>query len=308
MAKTKNVDIKDVTKGGPGLAFVVYPEALGSMPVSTLWAILFFFMLCILGFSTQFSAAETLMTSIIDEFPAFFKTRKRQMAFRITVCLLGFLLGIPMVTQGGSHLLNLVDEAVLGFPLLLIGLTEYLVIIFIYGYSKFAADVKAMVGFSPFIYFNMTWRVIGPLLLLAVVVFKAYQMEDFDPAWSGLLYYLIVIFCLMWIPIMFFWYTCKHGLWELMSAKKEWTDRRKLGRKGLDEKEDMSDDLSIIKLPNGDYEIIVGKEKALDNNDDVKQAAYDNPLFVDDYAAVNEKSDKNRVLPTEFKNVFATRF
>lgn len=81
----------------------------------------------------QFSAAETLMTSIIDEFPNFFRQRKRQILFRISVCLSGFVLGIPMVTQGGSHLLNLVDEAVLGFPLLLIGLMEYLVIIFIYG-------------------------------------------------------------------------------------------------------------------------------------------------------------------------------
>ncbi|XP_035826073.1 sodium- and chloride-dependent glycine transporter 1 [Aplysia californica] len=70
MAKIKNVDIDDVTKGGPGLAFIVYPEAIASMPVSTLWAILFFFMLCILGFSTQcYVLTNTLrVISVEDHF------------------------------------------------------------------------------------------------------------------------------------------------------------------------------------------------------------------------------------------------
>ncbi|KAH9513801.1 Sodium- and chloride-dependent glycine transporter 2, partial [Bulinus truncatus] len=166
MAKIKGVPIEKVTAGGPGLAFIVYPEAIGSMPVSTLWAILFFIMLCILGFSTQFSAAETIMTSIIDEFPKFFNTRKRQTLFRISVCAMGFILGIPMVTQGGSHLLNLVDEAVLGFPLLLIGLFEYIVIIYLYGFKRFSEDIHAMLGRNPFVYFKATWIVISPLLLL----------------------------------------------------------------------------------------------------------------------------------------------
>uniref|UniRef100_A0A2C9KN30 Uncharacterized protein n=1 Tax=Biomphalaria glabrata TaxID=6526 RepID=A0A2C9KN30_BIOGL len=176
------------------------------------------------------------MTSIIDEFPKFFNTRKRQTIFRIAVCMMGFILGIPMVTQGGSHLLNLVDEAVLGFPLLLIGLFEYIVIIYLYGFNKFSQDINAMLGRNPFIYFKATWIVISPVLLLAVVVFKAYQMEDFHPGWVGLLYYLIVVFTMMWVPILYFHYSLKHGLWDIMKPKQSWINRRKLSELNKEDK------------------------------------------------------------------------
>lgn len=38
---------------GPGLVFVVYPEGLATMPGAPIWAVLFFFMMTTLGFSSQ---------------------------------------------------------------------------------------------------------------------------------------------------------------------------------------------------------------------------------------------------------------
>lgn len=52
MATEKGVEVKDVATGGPGLVFVVYPEALSRMPVPAMWAIFFFIMMATLGFGS----------------------------------------------------------------------------------------------------------------------------------------------------------------------------------------------------------------------------------------------------------------
>ena len=69
MAKRLGVSVENVAEGGQGLAFVAYPEALSQLPLPWLWAVLFFFMLFLLGLDSEFALLETALTAMYDGYP-----------------------------------------------------------------------------------------------------------------------------------------------------------------------------------------------------------------------------------------------
>ena len=53
MAHRLNVDVKDIAADGPGLMFIVYPEAISTMPAGPFWAVIFFLLLLTLGLDSS---------------------------------------------------------------------------------------------------------------------------------------------------------------------------------------------------------------------------------------------------------------
>jgi NSS family neurotransmitter:Na+ symporter len=71
-----------------------------------------------------------VVSSLIDNFSL---SRKKAVTF---VSIAGFVLGIPMVTQGGLAILDIVDHFVNIFGLLLVGLVEMLVLSYAFDLDK----------------------------------------------------------------------------------------------------------------------------------------------------------------------------
>ncbi|KAI0218438.1 Sodium-dependent proline transporter [Lamellibrachia satsuma] len=111
IATLKDLEVKDVAAGGPGLVFVVYPEGLATMPLAPLWSVLFFFMMLTLGFSSSFSLAEVVFVAVLDEFPQKLRaTPYTPIIFRGVACCLYFLVSLPMLTNNTVRKMREIDS------------------------------------------------------------------------------------------------------------------------------------------------------------------------------------------------------
>nr|XP_020638537.1 sodium- and chloride-dependent glycine transporter 2 [Pogona vitticeps] len=207
MANELKVDIEDVADQGPGIAFVVYPEALTRLPLSPFWAIIFFLMLLTLGLDTMFATIETIVTSVADEFPKYLRTHKP--LFTLGCCASFFIMGFPMITQGGMYMLQLVDTYAASYSLVIIAIFELVGISYIYGLQRFCEDIEMMIGFQPSIFWRVCWAFVTPTILTFILCFSFYQWEPMTygsyhyPGWSMVLGWLMLACSVIWIPIMF---------------------------------------------------------------------------------------------------------
>ena len=123
MSSVNGIPFEEAIKGGTGLAFVVYPEAINQLPAfNKLFGAVFFLILIVAGLSSAISLTETLTCSISDKF----KVNRG----RITTlfCVIGFLGSLIFTTQGGIMILDIVDHFIGNYALIIGGIAECLLV------------------------------------------------------------------------------------------------------------------------------------------------------------------------------------
>ncbi|XP_076069630.1 sodium- and chloride-dependent glycine transporter 2-like isoform X2 [Oratosquilla oratoria] len=183
MAHDLGVEIKDVVKDGPGLAFIAYPEAISrSLPIPQLWAGLFFFMLFTLGLDSEFGLLETCLTAIYDTFP---RTRAYKVLITALTCISCYFIALPLCSTTGQYIFKLMDNFG-GVGVLLISIFELIGIHWIYGVRRFSDDLKFMLNYSPSMYWKVCWVFVAPVTLGVIFIYSAVVWEN--PTYNGIEY------------------------------------------------------------------------------------------------------------------------
>ncbi|XP_068092587.1 sodium-dependent neutral amino acid transporter B(0)AT1-like isoform X2 [Hyperolius riggenbachi] len=154
---------------GTGLAFIVFTEAITKMPISPLWSVLFFVMLFCLGLSSMFGNMEGVLVPLMD-LKLIPKSWPKE-AVTGTICVVSFLIALIFVLNSGNYWLSLFDGYAGSIPLLIIAFCEMVSVVYIYGVDRFNRDIEFMIGHKPNIFWQITWRVVSPLIMLVIFLF-----------------------------------------------------------------------------------------------------------------------------------------
>lgn len=142
------------------------------------------------------------MTGILDFTP---KWRKHKTWVIGAICIVGILAGMPLTTRvtmtakcdglntscqiypflfkAGGYLVDFFDFYAAGWPLMFLGLMEFILIAHIYGVENFLRDLNQMVGFDPGerlkSHFVCLVSTISPLLLaVSESIMKNFDISD----------------------------------------------------------------------------------------------------------------------------------
>ncbi|KAF1378862.1 hypothetical protein PFLUV_G00194910 [Perca fluviatilis] len=217
MSHLQGIPVSDLAVDGPGLVFVLYPQAFANMPVAQLWAVMFFFMLLCLGLDSEFAMVEVMVTSLMDEFyQHLIQIFKRKELFVLAVCGAACLLGIPCVMQVGIYVFQLMDHYTAIVSIMFLAVFEVIAICWCYGVNRLSDNLEEMTGKRANIFFRLCWLIVAPVLITVILIFSIIQFKparygDYVfPPWAQAVGWVIAMGSIIWIPL-----GAVHTLWVL---------------------------------------------------------------------------------------------
>ncbi|XP_059207829.1 sodium- and chloride-dependent GABA transporter ine [Centropristis striata] len=217
MSYLQGMPVSKLAVDGPGLVYIVYPQAFANMPVAQLWAVMFFFMLLCLGLDSEFAMVEVMVTSLMDQFyQNLIQIFKRKELFVLAICGVAFLLGIPCVMQVGIYVFQLMDHYTAIVSIMFLAFFEVVAICWCYGVTRLSDNLEEMTGKRANIFFRICWLIVAPLLIAVILIFSVIQFKparygDYVfPPWAQGVGWVIAMGSIIWIPL-----GAVHTLWVL---------------------------------------------------------------------------------------------
>ncbi|XP_021064225.1 inactive sodium-dependent neutral amino acid transporter B(0)AT3 isoform X2 [Mus pahari] len=136
-------------------------------------------------------------------------------------CLACFLSAICFTLQSGSYWLEIFDSFAASLNLIIFAFMEVVGVIHVYGMKRFCDDIEWMTGRRPGLYWQVTWRVVSPMLLFGIFLsyivilvqtppsYKAWnpqyehfpsREEKFYPGWVQVTCVLLSFLPSLWVP------------------------------------------------------------------------------------------------------------
>ncbi|XP_035488759.1 sodium- and chloride-dependent GABA transporter 2-like isoform X1 [Scophthalmus maximus] len=228
MSQKQGVDISAVAESGPGLVFIVYPQAVTLLPWPQFWSACFFTMIILLGIDSQFVGLESIMTSLTDIYPSQIQRGCRRELLLMLICAFSYVFGLLMVSEAGVYILQIFDHYVCSGPaILLMAIFQSVIIGWIYGAERFCNNIEDMIGYKPLSLIKYCWLYVTPLVCSGTLVFLLlkYTPMRFNksyvyPWWAYCIGWFLASSSIIMIPVTMIWKLAKGKgtLWQRLKT------------------------------------------------------------------------------------------
>ncbi|KAF5296090.1 hypothetical protein FQA39_LY02724 [Lamprigera yunnana] len=245
MSYKSGLPVASVATGGPGLAFVTYPEAITLLPWPNFWAVLFFSMLFFLGLDTCFVQIEAIISSISDEYSML---GRHKHLVTLGYCLITFMASTIFVTNGGIYWLQLFDWYAASISVILICLVEVVIVGWMYGVDKFIRDIEFMLQKKVSWWWPLCWKFLTPGILIFIFITSIVFNTSITyygfvyPKWSIILGWSSCGLSIICVPLYMGYHLlymetgdCVDRLTSSTKSMKEWGPASEIYRKEWDD-------------------------------------------------------------------------
>lgn len=168
MAFSHGVSVEEVAGGGGiGLAFIVFPEAINSLPgLNGIFGLIFFLVLSFAGLTSAISLSEVVISAFIDKFN--FKRKN----ISIVIIIIAGCLSMIFATGSGLSILDIVDAFVNNYNIVISGLIEVVLVAWVYKLGSLKEYINKVSDFKIGSWWDFCLKFLTPAFLAVTLSLK----------------------------------------------------------------------------------------------------------------------------------------